>query len=320
VSVDVDTSQGIVAIGSESGWMRLLQLGSLEIVGFVRMDEVVQCEFHFNTSDPDARGAGATLLAASANGAIRVWASDQLPICRPQSAADATHRTPQKHAAHTTPTRTRRTPTKSPLKSTVKKPHGSATKTSFGSRDKMNAIMHSSDNVSTDGPASQFASPQVQSQRLVDASMETISQRLERLPQAASRIPLDQKTALAVGREAANDAVNYTSKNRRYRGLVPLDAPRGERQRPASPAGTPAGNDVPADAAARAAEAMAAAMADDEADIAGDGGDENAACDALALQFLQDQENDLDIARYEAEGAMAMTLLSTGDLGRRGAW
>lgn len=98
----------------------------------------------------------------------------------------------------------------------------------------------------------------------------------------------------------------------RYRGLVPLDAPASERVKyQRSPASV---TDVSADAAARAAKAMADAMADDEDYMAdGAGGDEHAACDALALEFLRADAADAEISRFEAEGEMAMALLSTAD-------
>ena len=65
-------------------------------------------------------------------------------------------------------------------------------------------------------------------------------------------------------------------------------------------------------AAVQAMRAMEAAMADDEAYMAHYGGaNEHAACDAAAMRFLQELEQNADVQMLDTLGEMDMTLLTT---------
>lgn len=320
------------------GWLRLCRLGSeaIEVVGFVEMDKVKHCEFrpmvvdslHEDQAPATAAttiGKNASLLAASENGGIRVWAPDKLPLCEDDDDNALPQVVPSSPARRLPPaTGTPRSADVVDIATTGNNGDGPVRgrgtghfpRTEYKSRDKMDAMANICEKLDgdsrTESKASSLAVPTVQSQRLVAASLAALDQRVENLPEAAAHVDLDPAVEAAVRRAAANEVVNYAPHRNRYRGLVPLDAPAESAQNRGRPKLSDTCEGDGLTAASRVAQAMADAMADDEDDMADtSGGSENAACDALALQFLKDYDDDCEMAQIEAEGAMAMMFASS---------
>ncbi len=199
-------------------------------------------------------------------------------------------------------------------------------------------------------PSSDLATPHIQSRRMVDAELDRVAEKLRLLPSTAGATTLHgdalqqqqhphqqqqqqhwESDVDSVRRAAANAAVNYTPRSRRYQGLVPLDAATHEfggssaigsssvYRRP-MPASVLASAEVAAATVARTAKALADAMADDEeyaASMTSAGGRaEHAACDRLARQCLVDAEQEASaLGLYADGGAMDLLLLAAASWG-----